>query len=279
MKKILITGATGLLGPYLVSEASRYGKVVTTSKSGGDIPLDLLDRSKLSELVGDNSPDWVIYAAGLTDVDYCERWPIISTEVNSHAVKNLVDALTPSTQLLLISTDQVYPDETGPHDETKVGPINVYGKTKLLGEEYALQHPQSIIARTNFFGPSVTRGRSSFDDFVATKLRNEEKITLFSDLLFSPLHMSTLSKALCELLDRKISGIFNIGSRRGMSKAEFGLAVSNHLSLSASTVTIGSSTTVAGRCPRAKDLRLNVSKLETVLRRKMPTLIEEISKL
>ena len=279
MRRILVTGAAGMLAPYLGEVADAFGTVVMTARHGGDEPCDLAAEAAVRDLLATVRPDWVVHAAGLTDVDACELDPQAADLANHRTAANLAGQLHRSSRLAVISTDQVYPDTPGPHGEADTSPVNCYGRSKLAGERAALEHPGAVALRTNMFGRSRTEGRRSLDDFVANNLRQGRPITLFSDVFFSPLHMSTLAVVVHEMLDCGLTGAFNAGCRDGMSKAQFGLAVARHLELSAEAASIGSADSVNGRAPRPHDMRLDVTHLETVLGRTMPTLKQEIEKL
>jgi dTDP-4-dehydrorhamnose reductase len=253
--------------------------VITTARSGGDRRIDLCDAGRTGALISEIAPDVVIHAAGLTDVDLCEREPAAAIAVNRDATANIAAALPVNARLVSLSTDQVYPDTPGPHAEEGSAPVNVYGRSKLAGEQAALVHAGALVLRTNFFGDSQRPDRQSLSDFVTQNLTGRRPVTLFSDLKFSPLHMTTLAALIIELVDRGITGVYNAGCNRGTSKAEFGLAVARHRGLQTETVTIGSSTSIPGRAKRAKDLRMSVSRLEIAFGRPMPTLEEEIAKL
>jgi len=119
----------------------------------------------------------------------------------------------------------------------------------------------------------------SLSDFIAENLAADKPINLFTDILFSPLHATTLANVLVEMVRKKMSGIFNVASRSGMSKADFGLRVAKHLGLQTGTATLSTSAVIPGRAPRPSDLRMDPIKLEQALGRPMPTLAEEIAKL
>ena len=103
--------------------------------------------------------------------------------------------------------------------------------------------------------------------------------TAFSDLQFSPLHAATLANLVCEMIGRDLTGVFNVGSREGFSKASFGAMIATHRGLSDKYMKAGRSSDHPARAPRALDLRLDTRKLETALGRDMPTLANEIAKL
>jgi dTDP-4-dehydrorhamnose reductase len=215
----------------------------------------------------------------MTDVDRCEREPAAATAANRDTAANLAAALSSSGRLIVISTDQVYPDSAGPHREEATGPVNVYGQSKLAGEQAGLAHPRALVLRTNFFGPSRTEGRQSLSDFVISSLGQKKPVTFFADVLFSPVHMATLADLVVTVADGDLAGVFNAGCRNGKSKAEFALAIACRFGLPTGSATIGNSNSLPARAPRPSDLRLDVARLEQALGRPMPTLEDEVAKL
>ena len=277
--RILVTGATGLLGPYLLDAASERGKAIGLARSGADVACDLADADAVRDALAAAAPNIVIHAAAYTDVDGCERDPVRAADANHRAVANLVAALPADCHLIHISTDQVYSDSPGPHAEGRERPVNAYGRSKLAGEGAARRHTRSTILRTNLFGPGRPPDRRSLSDFIADSLAAGKAITLFTDVYFSPLHMVTLSGLSMEMATRGLAGTFNAGSRAGMSKRDFGHAVARHLGLSTATAKDGVSAAIPGRAPRPRDLRLDVQRIEQALGRAMPTCDEEIRRL
>jgi dTDP-4-dehydrorhamnose reductase len=277
--RILITGAGGMLSPYIITEAKKYGEVITSSRNIGDYHCDLSDLSKVKKMIHAVNPDWVIHVAGYTDVDGCQKNPDKAKKSNSDSALNIAKSLKPSTSLVIISTDQVYPSCSGPHMEANVGPVNVYGETKLEGETAAVKHKKTIILRTSFIGKSMTLHRKSFDDFIKEKIDSRSELFLFSDILFSPLHMKTLSYFVILILKNGIFGVYNIGSRNGFSKSKFGMEVVKRFNLPSEKIKIISSDKISNRALRPKDLRLNVEKIEKKLGIRLPTLIQEIEKI
>lgn len=276
---ILVTGAGGLLGPYLMDAASAMGRVVSVARGSGDHRCDLCDADAVRRLLDEVRPDVVLHAAAMTDVDECERDPEAADAANHVATANLTDALSPHATLVAYSTIAVYPDSDGPHVEGGEAPVNVYGKTKLDGERAALRRDRSLILRTMLFGPSRAAGRISFSDFIITNLRESRPITLFSDILFSPLHVQTLAEMTMDAVASGLTGIFNAATRDGMSKADFGFAVAAKFGLATDSITVDTSSALPGRAPRATDTRLDAGRLEKALGRKMPTIAEEIARL
>lgn len=279
MPRVLITGATGMFAPYVIERARMVAEVVTTARGGGDLQVDLNDARAVESLIKITQPDVVIHLAAYTDVDGCERYPRRAFQDNAISSRNLTVALPADARLVLVSSDQVYPDCVGPHEEGSEAPINEYGRSKLAGEWAAQMHLNTCILRANIFGASRTFGRNSLSDFMSHAFSEGLPINLFEDVLFSPLHMSTLADLVMRMVNNKAIGVFNAASCDGASKAEFGLLIANEMGVSIKNVTIKRSTDITGRAPRIRDLRMSTQRISSVLGIAMPTLDEEIKKL
>lgn len=276
LSRVLITGARGLLGPYLVGAFSNYNVLGLGREDG-----DLTDIDFLINVLNDFQPNVVIHAAAETNVDCCEDSPWDCLKNNSISTANIASCLVqlPNTRLVFISTDQVYPDTIGPHKEHSIGPVNWYGKSKVSAEKMLRGlMGNHLILRTNFFGPSKTEGRKSFSDFVIESLKSGSTAIFFNDIFWTPLHMQTLSEMICGLVESDIIGTYNLGSSTIMSKAAFAGAVAERLGIldEFNKAAIGPA---SFKVKRPKDMSLDCSKIEAQLGWKMPTLEEEIKKL
>ncbi len=277
--RLLLTGATGLLGPYLVEAFSSEWVVITAGRNGADIQVDFDTKDPDLSAAIDAKPDCVLHCAALTDVDLAEAEPERAYRMNGYSAKALTNALPAAERLVFLSTDQVYPDGPGLHKEQKTGPVNTYGMSKLMGEEHTLDHARGLVLRVNFFGPSKTPGRQSLSDSILERLRAGKPTLLFDDVLFSPLHIETLAELAKTCVASDLTGAYNLSSRDGMSKADFAIAACEHTGVNHSSGTVGSSETLAQRAPRPHDMRMDPGKLEKALGMVMPTLSDEIRKL
>ena len=277
--RVLVLGATGLLGPYLVAEGrSRGAFVESVGRRSGAVRHDLTAPGDTAALLNLASYDVVVNAVALTDVDACERDPARAHAVNAGILARLVEGLAPSTHLVHVSTDQVYPDAPGPHREGVTGPVNVYGRTKLDGEVEARRHARTTVVRTNFFGPSRTSGRASLSDWALGALGRHEPIEGFATSWFSPLRLDTVARWCFDIAAAGVTGTFNLGSRDGMSKYEFILALARAHRLDPSLVRPADARSRCGRARRASDLRLDVRAIEPRLGTELPTLAEEVAR-
>ncbi len=277
--RFLIFGATGLLGPYLSDAAEAFGTVVRCGKNQGDVHCDATNPSEVAALVSHVSPEVIINCAALTDVDACESDASKADRMNRKIVAAIVDSAPTDAVVVQISTDQVYPGTNAPFEESCIDPINEYGRSKLAGEREALRHPGALVLRVNFFGPSRTPGRMSLSDWMIKNLVSGAPITLFEDSEFSPLHLESVARFTIDAVTHGLRGVYNLGSRQGASKAEFGQALARHLSLDTGNTRRGKSTDIPGRARRPKDMRMDVTRIEAALGCAMPTMCDEIHRL
>jgi dTDP-4-dehydrorhamnose reductase len=278
MERVLLLGSTGLLGCTLGAtlEARGWG-VAHHGRRGGDVTGDLTDSKIAARLVAHSNPTCVINLAALTDVDRCEAHPREAYLQNTRIVENLATAIAgrqPAPHLVQISTDQVY-DGPGPHREDDVTLSNYYCFSKYAGELAAASVPSTIL-RTNFFGRSRVAGRASFSDWIVGALERADAVRVFDDVWFNPLSMERLSELICLVLERRIAGVFNVGSRAGMTKADFCYRMAEALNLSTATVTRTNSANAGLRAYRPKDMRTDCARFEQEFGVTLPSLLQEI---
>jgi dTDP-4-dehydrorhamnose reductase len=278
--KILLLGSAGLFGSTLAPFLGSRGYEVKTHSrgDGGQYQADLNDPKVANELLGKVKPEVTVNLVGLTDVDHCETKPNQAYLANVRTVENITDWIKQEKalcHLVHISTDQVY-DGAGPHTEEQVTLMNYYAFSKYSGELAAASVPSTIL-RTNFIGRSNCAKRTSLTDWLFRSLSLGEPIQVFDDVLFNPLSMTTLSKMIELIIQKKPIGVFNLGSHEGMSKADFAFAFAKELNLSTSAMTRTSTDQVTFlKTYRPKDMRMDCSKFENTLDVKLPLLRNEI---
>ena len=195
---VLITGGGGQLGYCLQRRAPDSVTILAPSSS----ELDLSSPKKMQQWLADTKVDAVINAAAYTAVDQAESEPLLAELVNAEAVKVLASFCNEKgIPLLQVSTDFVFDGKQNhpytPTDSTN--PQNIYGKTKRLGEEYALQFAsQSYVVRTGWI--YCEHGQN----FVKTMLRfasEREQLGIVADQIGTPTYADNLALMLWSLLD------------------------------------------------------------------------------
>jgi dTDP-4-dehydrorhamnose reductase len=280
-QKVLVTGASGLLGHTLVPElrAAGFGVVAHGHSHGMDVAADLADPQAAGALLDAVAPDVIVNLVGLTDVDRCEGHPNEAYRLNVRCVENLTEWMSRGrkTALVHISTDQVY-DQEGPHREADVTITNTYALSKYAGELAALTANATVL-RTCFFGPSRLSGRPSFSDWLIDKFRSGQSFTGFDDVRFSPLAMDTLARMIRCVIEGPVPGLFNLGSSEGMSKFAFAQAIARRFGLDPTNMRRGSRSDVNLKAYRPSDMRMDSRHFETTFGVALPALQAEIDRL
>ncbi|WP_372920140.1 dTDP-4-dehydrorhamnose reductase [Salegentibacter sp.] len=152
MKKVLVTGASGQLGKCFQKIASEYPEMELRNFNSSE--LDITDQNRLQQIFSEENPEYCINCAAYTNVEKAEDDEETAFKINAEAVKNLAEVCkNTGTVLIHISTDYVFDGKaTNAYRETDVvNPINVYGASKLKGEEYIRQIlDQHFIFRTSW---------------------------------------------------------------------------------------------------------------------------------
>lgn len=242
--KVLVTGASGLLGKELVKELLFRGYTVVAIYNRNlinvesvklvKVKLDIVNRSMLEQLVLKTQPDIIVHAAAYTDVDGCELHKELAWNVNVEATRSIVRAarsIKTRPYLIYISTDYVFDGEKGMYKEEDVpNPVNYYGLTKLVGEEIVKTSDleYTIVRTSAIYG--VGGSKKSFAEFVAEELSKGKKVYALQDQYVSPTLNTLLAQALVEVIELKPHGILHIAGER-MSRYEFALKIAEVLGL------------------------------------------------
>lgn len=210
MKKILITGAGGLVGRASVKHCLAIGdKVIACGRQD----LDIGNAEQVQRVMAREWPDAVINCAAWTDVDGCEGDPERAERDNALGPENLARACRQvGAVFLTISTDYVfdglkdgfYTQRDEPH------PLSVYGRFKLDGERRSqLECPRTIVVRTGYiFGP----GGRNFLSTVVDRVKRGEKLKAISDCWGTPTYGRDLAVRLRELVELGLPGVFHVVS-------------------------------------------------------------------
>ena len=217
--KVLVTGESGQLGHDVCAELARRG---IEHKGTSSADLDVTDGAAVSEAVLRYSPDAVIHCAAYTKVDRAEDEPDRCWAVNADGTKNIALACRETgAKLLYISTDYVFPgDGEQPYEpEDPVGPLGVYGMSKLAGElaVRTLLEKYFIVRISWVFGMNGS-------NFVKTMLRlavSRDEVSGVCDQVGSPTYTADLAPLLCDMVLTESYGIYHATNEDDCSWAGF----------------------------------------------------------
>lgn len=228
MKKpvILVTGSNGQLGKELQQLADNYLQFNFVFASREDLKLHHFGLVENFFIAA--KPQYCINCAGYTAVDKAENEQDMAMLVNGEAVGNLATICKKyQTKFIHISTDYVFDgeSETPYKEDDATGPINTYGKSKLLGEQLCMKEDEdAIIIRTSWVYSSFGH------NFVKTMMRlmNERnEINVVSDQIGSPTYAADLAKAILDIISsgKWESGIYHYSNEGKINWFEFAQAI------------------------------------------------------
>jgi dTDP-4-dehydrorhamnose reductase len=279
--RVLVTGASGLLGINIALEARQdhtvIGLVNTHSLRNAPFEVltgDLLTEGRIERLLEESHPDWVIHCAALANLEACESEPALAAQINTEVPRKLaVYVARGGARLLYVSTDAVFDGQRGDYSETDLpNPLSVYARTKLDGERAVMEaDPQAIVARVNLFGWSLT-GKRSLAEWFLNNLSAGNPVMGFTDVYFCPLLANHLAQILLEMLSRELNGLFHVVSSQCSSKYEFGVALARQFGLDEGLISPASVEQSGLKAARSPNLTLQNTKLTQALQRKIPGL-------
>ncbi|MFT3839380.1 MAG: SDR family oxidoreductase [Myxococcaceae bacterium] len=284
MKRLLVAGASGLVGTHLCEEATRRGLEVTGAarrvRALATHALDLTDRASIDRVLAEVNPDAVVLCTAWPWVDGCEKDPARSERENVGTVRNVIEATQGSKlPLAWFSTDHVFDGTKAAHGESDpVNPMSVYAKHKLAAERLLLERGHALIGRTSYvFGVEADRKNFLYRVLDASRDRTPLKVPVKQG--GTPTWAGYLATSTLELLQRGTEGVLHLVGPEVLSKAEWAKKIARVLQLPNVEV-VETSWAEAGQvAPRPEVVRLKTERgapphpsLDDVLSRLKPRL-------
>ncbi len=215
--KVMIVGATGLLGKALMREWSGDEILGLGSRD-----LDIRDVAQVQKTVKKIDPEWIVLSAAYTDVDGCESKPELALSVNRDGVVNVAEAARDvGSKLLFLSSDYVFDGrKTSPYDmDDARNPQSIYGRSKAEAEVKLLATlPSCCIARTSWlFGT----GGKCFPDTILKLAASRPTLDVVDDQRGCPTYAVDLARAIIALCRKGASGIVHVTNAGECSWFEF----------------------------------------------------------
>jgi dTDP-4-dehydrorhamnose reductase len=200
----LILGGSGQVGTV-------FCRLLPGATAPGHKDFDLSDTAGIAAKVDALAPDRIINCAAYTAVDAAEGDEANANLVNGEAVGELAAAAHRlGIPFVTFSTDYVFDGETDqPYTETSVtNPVNAYGRSKLFGEEAALQYPDSLVVRTSWLFSAT------HPNFVATILTRatEGEVSVVDDQWGRPTSAPALAMMTLQAMERGATGLLHLAS-------------------------------------------------------------------
>jgi dTDP-4-dehydrorhamnose reductase len=210
--RVLVTGAGGLLAAAIIREFEAAGETVVALDRRA---LDVTDGDRVQRAVREAGADVVINCAAYNDVDGAERNVAAALAVNAFGVRALARAARRSSAALVhYSTDFVFDgDQVHPYVEgDQPNPCSAYAVSKLLGEWFALEHPDAYVLRVeSLFGEPAPAGSPSGSlRGILTKIENRDAAPVFVDRTITPAYTADIAMATRRLVkERAAPGLYH----------------------------------------------------------------------
>jgi dTDP-4-dehydrorhamnose reductase len=273
--RIVLTGATGQLGSYLLGELFGAGhRVIAWSGPqrakhfGLPIrPVDLTSEKTVLAALDEAEPDVIVHAAAISTADEVRNDPARGHAVNVEGTRTLTRwCRDHGRRLLITSTDLVFDGTRSWYREAdEPRPILAYGRTKAEAESAVLDLPGGLVARLSLlYGPTHARRQSFFERAMAG-FRAGQPQWFFSDEYRTPLDYKSAARLLARLAAANVQGVVHVAGRERLSRFELMSRIAASLGIDPALVRANRMTDVALAEPRPADVSLDTSRLASLL--------------
>lgn len=220
---IWVVGKNGMLGREILGVFDKNN--IEYFATGSDIDIRNLDL--LKDFIADKNIKTIINCSAYTKVDLAEDEVDLCYSVNSLGVSNLVEvAKSIDANFIHFSTDYVFDgkSKTPYKEDSKTSPINIYGRSKLKGEEYSKEYSKSMIIRVSWLYGVFGK------NFVATMINlmnTKDSIKVVNDQLGSPTHTLDVANFIYDIIcnDNIKYGIYHYSNDGNISWYDFALSI------------------------------------------------------
>jgi dTDP-4-dehydrorhamnose reductase len=221
-RRVLVTGAHGMLGRRLVESFESDWTVVPASRR----EVDVVDLAAVRRFVGDAKPHVIVHAAAYTDVDGCEKDPDRALRANGIGTRNVaLAARDAGAELLYVSTDFVFDGaKAEPYREWDApNPISLYGASKLWGEQFVRDLCDRFwIVRTQWvYGPD---GRN-FVDTILSRAAQTDELRVVVDQRGSPTYTVDLAAEIRRIVEQGGHGLYHVSNSGACTWHEFAVEI------------------------------------------------------
>lgn len=280
MQKLIVTGATGLVGSRFVEIAAKFFSITTIGRSNVDIKIDLTSKEKILKTIPSLNADVVVNFAAYTKVDEAEKEKG-DKEGEVYALNALLPfwlsqaCRTSNKTFYHISTDYVFGGRQNNRpckEEDHPQPVNSwYSKTKYYGEENVLKTAESwAIIRISYPYSGVYQRKLDIARAVVERLKNKEPYFGIEDQKIKPTSVDDITKALIFLLNKNATGIYHVAGNYSpktyITPYQFAQKIARVMNLDASLISGVSFLSLSKKriAPRPQHTWLSTKKIESL---------------
>lgn len=278
VKRVLITGGTGLLGVAIQRSAPKdiQGFSIYFPERALPEPLpfaalaaDVSDRTKVQSVFEWAKPDVVIHAAAIGSVDFAERNHEQTNKINVGGTEVVADLCQIyKSRLIYISSNAVFDGQKPFYSETApVNPINYYGKLKVEAEKVVRESsiPWAIVRPILMYGWPYQGERDNPVAWWVRSLENGKPIKVVDNVFTKPVPAWSCADVIWAIIQQNRTGIYHAAGRDHISLYQFALLTAAVFGLDASLITPVPDSYFPEIAPRPQDTSFDTTKMETEL--------------
>jgi dTDP-4-dehydrorhamnose reductase len=249
--KILVTGANGFLGYYLVEKLLQKNfTVIATGKGPCRLPftddknfiyseMDFTDPYNVHDVFEKHAPDVVVHAGAISKVDDCQQnqWQAYVTNTEA-TVTMVVNAEEYKSFFVFVSTDFIFDGEKGMYKEDDLpNPVNFYGKTKLEAEDAVKEYAYdwAIVRTVLVYGkPQLNRG--NILTIIKDKLEKGGDYKVVDDQVRTPTYVEDLAAGIITIIERKAKGVYHLSGEDVLTPYQMACKTADYLGLDKSLI-------------------------------------------
>ena len=220
--KVLVTGASGLLGEDISDVFTKHHEVIALK---GRNSLDIINAKAVVDYIHAQKPDVIIHCAGWRDIDSAEKEQEKALLVNALGTRNIaLGAKAAGCRMVHIGTDSIFDGEKGApyHEFDAPCPVNVYGYSKLKAEEMvvSLLKGYYIVRIPILFGAKGHEENNILYN-AWKKIEKGEKLYCSTERICSPTYTKDVAEVLLHMIQTDFYGIYHVANQGAVSKYEF----------------------------------------------------------
>jgi dTDP-4-dehydrorhamnose reductase len=262
--KVLVTGASGMLGKAVMHELSQSFDVLGTYSSRpveGMVQLTISSKESVLDLLTAFNPDIIVHLAAIRAPDLCRELTAELQAINTDCVQWLGEwAVLNHRFMVHTSSDSLFDGTSPPYSETSAAnPINVYGCTKLQAEQCLSAYLDKVaILRLPVLYSQTSLSESSMTSFLPEVL-SQTPMQLDNWSIRFPTAVQDVARAMRKLVETRTAGLYQFSGKHAVTKYSVGLEVCRLRQIDPGFITPVDGMT--GSVPRAKDSQLLTSSL------------------
>jgi len=227
--KVLITGASGLLGKYLFENVPANIEVEGTWYATQQLwtahRLDVCDVDLVKYVVSKVRPDAIVHMAAVGNVDWCQLNYREAWRINVEGTRNVASVAEDiGARFMLTSSNAVFAGDDPPyHEEQDRKPVNAYGKMRRAAEDavvYICQNWQ-ITRLFLLYGWEPEGARGNWASKAARRLAQGKRMRVVGDVMYQPTFAGDAARAVWKILTEGNKGTWNVSPGQTVSLFEF----------------------------------------------------------